>query len=146
MTRIQRIGLLGVAAIIAVAAFVLLQPEEGRQDRAAQKQGQPPVGAEQANRAPARQTERAENKEIGVEGGEPVGGIQGLSVRTGETVRFAVRSDVADEVHVHGYDRSRPVARGRPARFQFPADLEGVFEVELEKRGVEIAELRVQPR
>lgn len=141
MTRIQRIGLLGVAAIIAVAAFVLLQPEEGRQDRAAQKQGQPPVGAEQANRAPARQTERAENKEIGVEGGEPVGGIQGLSVRTG-----AVRSDVADEVHVHGYDRSRPVARGRPARFQFPADLEGVFEVELEKRGVEIAELRVQPR
>jgi hypothetical protein len=82
---------------------------------------------------------------IVVEGGEPRGGVKRLSFDSGERVRFSVTSDVADEVHVHGYDISRDVPAGGSVRFGFPASIEGVFEVELEGRGVQIAELRVSP-
>lgn len=104
MSRTQRLGLLGVAAIIAVVAFVLVQPEEAPRDRAAPQQAQTPARGEQGIRAPARRSDRPEIEQIRVEGGEPVGGVQELSARSSETVRFTVRSDVADEVHVHGYD------------------------------------------
>jgi hypothetical protein len=77
--------------------------------------------------------------------GKPRGGVRRLSFDSGERVRFSVTSDVADEVHVHGYDISEDVAAGESVRFSFPARIEGVFEVELEGRGEQIAELRVSP-
>jgi len=82
---------------------------------------------------------------IVVVGGKPRGGVERLSFDSGERIRFVVRSDVADEVHVHGYDISRDVPAGGSVRFSFPARLEGVFEVELEGRHEQIAELRVSP-
>ncbi|MBA2384839.1 MAG: hypothetical protein H0V68_09300 [Actinobacteria bacterium] len=54
-------------------------------------------------------------------------------------------SDVADEVHVHGYDVHADVARGQPATIEFTADVPGRFEIELEERGLQIAELEVRP-
>jgi hypothetical protein len=82
---------------------------------------------------------------IVVRDGKPVGGIERLEFDSGDRVRFAVQSDVADEVHVHGYDESREVPAGGSVRFNFAADIEGVFEVELEGRREQIAELRVSP-
>ncbi len=82
---------------------------------------------------------------IVVENGEPVGGVQELEYQAGEEVRFTVRSDVADEIHVHGYDLMKDVAAGGAVSFSFPADIEGIFEVELEGRKEQIAELRVNP-
>lgn len=82
---------------------------------------------------------------IVVRGGEPVGGVAQLEYDAGEEVSFAVRSDVAEEVHVHGYDISERVPAGGTARISFPADIEGIFEVELEELGVPIAELQVNP-
>jgi hypothetical protein len=82
---------------------------------------------------------------IVVRDGRPSGGVKRLELESGERARFVVQSDVADEVHVHGYDVSRDVPAGGSVRFNFPADIEGVFEVELEQRGQQIAELRVSP-
>jgi hypothetical protein len=76
---------------------------------------------------------------------KPVGGVKDLEYTKGERVRFVVRSDVSDEVHVHGYDLMKDVQAGGSVRFDFPAKLEGVFEVELESRKEQIAELRVSP-
>lgn len=56
-----------------------------------------------------------------------------------------VSADVADEVHVHGYDLMADVAPGSPARISFEASVPGRFEVELESRALQIAELRVGP-
>lgn len=80
-----------------------------------------------------------------VRDGEPEGGVQELEFSAGERVRFNVVSDVADEIHVHGYDLSQNVAAGGEVSFDFPADIEGIFEVELEARGEQIAELRINP-
>jgi hypothetical protein len=82
---------------------------------------------------------------ITVRGGVPAGGIVRRSVDKGDRVVLITTSDVADEVHLHGYDLSRRVAPGRRARIAFRATLAGRFEVELEERGVPIAELTVKP-
>jgi hypothetical protein len=84
-------------------------------------------------------------KTITVRDGKPVGGVERLEYQKGDRVRFVVSSDVSDEVHLHGYDIARDVEAGGQARFNFEADLEGVFEVELEDRKEQIAELRVSP-
>ena len=47
------------------------------------------------------------------------------------TVR--VTSDAADEIHVHGYDKTAPVAAGATAEVSFVANIPGVFEVEFER-------------
>jgi len=77
--------------------------------------------------------------------GVPKGGIVRKTVAKGDRVVLVVRSDVADEIHVHGYDVSRDVAAGGTARLAFVAKLPGRFEVELEQRGVQIADLTVSP-
>jgi len=80
-----------------------------------------------------------------IRNGEPVGGIEELEYDAGDQIRFEVTSDVADEVHVHGYDLMQDVAAGGTVSFDFPAEIEGIFEVELEGRKEQIAELRVNP-
>ena len=54
-------------------------------------------------------------------------------------------SDVADHVHLHGYDLMANVAPGAPATIRFTADAPGRFEIELEDLGLQIAELEVRP-
>ncbi len=81
---------------------------------------------------------------IVVENGAPKGGIQRMTVKKGDRVVLVVRSDVADEVHLHGYDRSAEIENGM-AKIAFTATTPGRFEVELENLGVPIAELTVRP-
>jgi hypothetical protein len=82
---------------------------------------------------------------IVVKHGKPVGGIQDLTYNEGERIRFVVKSDVSDEVHVHGYDIMKDVKAGGSVSFDFPATLEGVFEAELEGRKEQIIQLTVNP-
>lgn len=81
--------------------------------------------------------------EVRVSGGaaEVVEGEPAVSL--GEEVVLRFSSDVADQVHVHGYDRFVNVAPGQVAELRFVADLPGVWEVELEGAGVELLQLQV---
>ncbi len=79
------------------------------------------------------------------ENGEAVGGVQKIEVSAGEQVRFKVHSDVAEEVHVHGYDLMKDVPAGGTVEFDFPAEIEGIFEAEMEGAAVQILELQVNP-
>ena len=82
---------------------------------------------------------------ITVKDGKPVGGIKEIEVKKGDHVRFEVVCDSKQEIHVHGYDISEDAAPGSPARFDFTATLEGVFEVELEASATQIVKLTVSP-
>jgi hypothetical protein len=82
---------------------------------------------------------------IVVKNGEPVGGVRELEYNAGDEIEFTVDSDVADEIHVHGYDLMKDVPAGGSVSFSFPAEIEGIFEVELEGLKEQIAELRVNP-
>jgi hypothetical protein len=88
--------------------------------------------------APAIRTVRVVN-------GQPQNGVRRLEYKKGERIRFKVQSDVADEIHVHGYDLMKDVTAGGSVSFSFTASIEGRFEVELENAGTQIAELQVDP-
>jgi len=68
-----------------------------------------------------------------------------IEVSKGDRVRFVVRSDVADEVHLHGYDIAKDVAAGGEVTFSFKADITGIFEIELENAGEPLGKLVVNP-
>ena len=82
---------------------------------------------------------------ITVVNGAPKGGIVRQTVKQGDQVVLVVKSDVADEIHLHGYDKSRDVEAGGTVRLSFEATIPGRFEVELESRGVQIADISVEP-
>ena len=81
---------------------------------------------------------------IEVKGGKPVNGITRTDVKKGDNVVLVVHSDVADEIHLHGYDKHVDVDAGGTARLPFVANIAGVFEAELESRKLQILELTVQ--
>jgi hypothetical protein len=81
---------------------------------------------------------------ITVKGGKPAGGITRVTVAKGTHVEVVVHSDVADEVHMHGYDLHEDVKAGGVARIAFDAKITGVFEAELESRSLQVLELTVK--
>jgi hypothetical protein len=74
-----------------------------------------------------------------------LGGLARPRVEQGQRVRLVVGADVSDHVHLHGYDIMRDVSPGNPAVITFRATTAGRFEVELEDRGLQIAEIEVRP-
>ncbi|MGD9734252.1 MAG: hypothetical protein AB7V58_01395 [Solirubrobacterales bacterium] len=136
-------ALVGVAAVaLAVVLFVVLQ-DDG--DSAAEKQ-EPRSDDRSAKVVEGdREQPKPSIPKIVVRNGKPVGGVEELTYSADDRVRFKVESDVHDEVHLHGYDISKDVAAGGSVSFDFPANLEGIFEVELEHRAEPIAELQVNP-
>jgi hypothetical protein len=150
-SRGARVALVVVAVAVAVAAFMVLSSSDDEEEptavtRPAQISGGKQEGEGEAG--PGRSGgERAGNGAtvIAVEDGTPVGGVAEIEVSKGEPVRLVVRADVADEVHVHGYDLFADVAPDKPAELEFTADADGVYEVELERSQTEIAALTVEP-
>ncbi len=61
-----------------------------------------------------------------------------------DIVEITVTSDVAEEVHVHGYNIRHEVVAGNNDPLRFTADIPGVFEVELEDSGLPLFELTVK--
>jgi ABC-type glycerol-3-phosphate transport system substrate-binding protein len=82
--------------------------------------------------------------EIKVTGDQVETAERRVTVDAGERVRIRVESDVADEVHVHGYDLKKDVAPGKPATIEFTANVEGSFEVELEAAHRKLIDLQVR--
>ena len=82
---------------------------------------------------------------IEVKNAKPVGGVKTITVKKGKQVQFTVQSDVADEIHVHGYDFHKEVEKGGSVSFDFPAKIDGTFVIELESRSEQIASLQVEP-
>lgn len=161
-TRGVRAGIAVAALAVAVVLFVVLsgadEPEtdaattepqsfqattEGESEAEPTTTTQPDAEVTTGGESPEPEAPTIER--IVVRGGTPVGGVARLEYERGERVRFTVRSDSAEEVHVHGFDLKKDVPANGTVRFVFPADIEGVFEVELEGSHVQIAELRIEP-
>lgn len=117
---------IGVGAVaVAVVLLIVLKGGSDESSKTSNASGKVPV--------------------IVIKDGKPIGGVRDLTYNAGEAIRFEVRSDVSDEIHVHGYDKMKDVEAGGSVRFDFPATLEGEFEAELEGRKEQIAELTVHP-
>jgi FtsP/CotA-like multicopper oxidase with cupredoxin domain len=73
------------------------------------------------------------------------GKVKRLTYNQGDTVRFRVRNDQAEEVHIHGYDIKKELEPGETATVSFKASITGIFEIEFENSATQIAELKVEP-
>ena len=121
-----RLGLLGAVIAVAVVLFIVLRNDNSDESSDTSKglQG------------------------LTVNNGQPVGGVKTLTYNKGDQVQLEVRlNSPEEEVHVHGYEIEKP-AEHSPVRLSFPANLDGVFEIELHKLDhseAPIAELHVNP-
>jgi hypothetical protein len=137
-----------LAALIATLALAACGggEEETVGGGPAPTEATPPAAAEPAGGDSTEGSEAGPSTPtIAIEDGEPVGGIAELEYDAGDEIEFTVESDVAEEIHVHGYDLMKDVPAGGSVTFSFPAEIEGIFEVEMEGRAVQIAEIRVNP-
>jgi hypothetical protein len=135
-SKIGRVAL-GVAALAAAVVLLVVlssSDDSGDNGEAASKPG-----------AQASKPAKPAIPTIVVRDGQPVGGVKELDFEAGDTIRFAVRSDAPDDLHVHGYDVERELPAGRKVVVQFPASIEGIFEAELHESEEQIAELRIEP-
>jgi hypothetical protein len=147
----RKVALAAAVLGLVVALFVALRPKDDDGSASATTTAAATTtGAATTEATPTQPTTTATTPEpttiaIVVQGGRPVGGIQRVSVTKGEKAVLVVSSDVADEIHFHGYDLSADVEAGGSAEIPFTATIVGRFEVELEDRGVQLAEIEVQP-
>jgi hypothetical protein len=91
--------------------------------------------------APAEDVEAIE---VSVVDGKVQPAFRRVEVERGTTVELTVTSDVADELHIHGYDEEAELAPGAPATVTFVADEDGVFEVETHETGLQLLALVVR--
>lgn len=148
MSRILRISLVVAAALAAVLAFVVLRPD----DEANTAAESPPEAT--VTRDPASDAE-AEPTPTPTPTPRPqpplplltADATRTLTFERGDAIAFRVRHSSPDEIHVHGYDVSRQLPAGRTVTVRFPADIEGIFELELELEhsATPLGRLRVQP-
>ena len=148
MSRNQRLGFLGIAAVIAIVAVIVLTAGGGNDEQeatnsASTRTATPSATATEDGATPTpTPTPTPKPKPPLLQAGK----VTKLRFDEGETVRFRARSAKAEEIHVHGYDRYVDLPAGETVTESFKASITGIFEVELHGSGEQIAELRVDPR
>lgn len=156
MSRNGRLMLVALAVVVVAAAFVIARPGDDDDDGGSQASNTAtetaPTSTAPTATAPSAPKPPPDGPSATVITltGHAAPEITEIKIKKGDQVRFVVRSDEPDSIHVHGYDIEKDVAPGKPARFSFPATIEGIFEIEsheAEHAGVEaqIAELTVEP-
>ena len=152
MTRRQRIVLLLIAAVVLVAGIGVAastggedEPEPVAAPTTQPDEANPVDGATQTQTQEAPPPPRVET--IRMRGRAPVGEPKTFRFERGDTIRLRFTSDVAEEVHVHGFDEYVQVpAGGTPKTARFKANLEGIFEVEAHGSGELLAKLEIRPK
>ena len=137
----NRLLITAVGIVVAVVLFLVFRPDGGDDDSTSPP---PTTPTRETGTRSVPTTAAIVQIPIVVRGGKPVGGIKRATVAKDRVVVLVVRSDVADEVHLHGYNVMRDVEPGIPARLRFRATIPGQFEAELEERGLQIANITVR--
>ena len=97
MSRNQRVVVLGLAVVVLVVAAVVI-----------------------GTGGSSNSTKDAGPTTVVVQDAKPVGGVKDVTFKKGGTVDLTVKSDTADEVHFHGYDVHKDVAKGGSVHFSVP--------------------------
>ncbi|SFQ18080.1 hypothetical protein SAMN05421810_10566 [Amycolatopsis arida] len=135
----RRAFLAGMAAGTAVALLAL----SGCGDSGDSAGQSPGTSTPPAATTTTTVQEEAPTARFAVRGGARAEGPDRVEVPVGADVLIEVTSDTADELHVHGYDRTAELVPGVPARVAFTAQIPGVFEVELHHQELLLTQLRV---
>ncbi|MGY1724290.1 hypothetical protein [Blastococcus sp. SYSU DS0533] len=110
---------------------------------AAPPAAQSPLAGSTTPTDPAPPEATGQRIEVAYADGRVTGDTGRVPVPLGEPVTVVVTSDVADEAHLHGYDRLADLVPGQPAELSFDATIPGVFELELHDAGTVLLTLQV---
>ncbi len=133
------------AALVCLVLTAALTGCAGTDSAASPSKASPSTAADSTAAASAASpTASGQRIEVTLTGGQVSGDTGRVPVPAGDQVTLAVTSDVADEVHVHGYDLTAELTPGAPAELSFAATIPGVFEVELHDAGTVLLSLQVQ--
>jgi FtsP/CotA-like multicopper oxidase with cupredoxin domain len=147
MSRAQRFTFLGIAVVIAIVAVIVLADSSEDDTTPSARTGATPTATQESPQASAQETETPTPTPTPKPPPLLTGGkVTRLEFTEGDTVRFRVRSDVPEEVHIHGYDIAKDLEPGKTTTVSFKATITGIFEIEYEHAGEQIAELRVEPK
>jgi FtsP/CotA-like multicopper oxidase with cupredoxin domain len=138
-----RAGLLAALVAVAVVLFIVLSGGDDSDSDSDTGTTEPAATA-----TASAQPSEPEVFEIQLRDGAPVGGVGEFEATKGETVRIAVRSDEDAELHVHGYELEEELTAGGVTRLEFPADIDGKFEIEAHSHAtgdIPLGELAVLP-
>jgi hypothetical protein len=133
-------SLLTAALLVALSGCAGTEPSQGPGSPASTA-APSPSATTSSSATPSAPT--GQRIEVQVAGGQVSGDTGRVAVPVGQPVTLSVTSDTADEIHVHGYDLTAPVAAGTPAELTFDATIAGVFEVELHDAGTVLLTLQV---
>jgi hypothetical protein len=126
-SRNARLGILAAVIIAAAVLFIVLQSSNSDKS---------------SNTAKGVQVLRVDSS------GNPVGGVKTLTYNKGDRIQLRVELAAPEEaVHVHGYEIEKSAAHS-PVTFDFPASLDGAFEIEVHRLNHTegpIANLNVNP-
>jgi hypothetical protein len=146
MSRGSRITFLAIAVVIAIVAIVVLA-DSSEDDSGTQTAATATPTATPTEASPAEETPTATPTPDPTPPPPPLltaNKVTELEATEGDTVRFRARSATDDEVHVHGYDISKEAPAGETITMSFKADITGIFEIEFENAGKQIAKLTVE--
>lgn len=140
-------GLLTTAALVLCGCAGTDATSDASPASAARASSPEASGAAEASGASAGSTTAStpagRRIEVTVAAGEVSGDTGRIPVPAGEQVTLGVTGDVADEIHLHGYDLTAALSPGTPAELVFDATVPGVFEVELHEAGTVLLTLQV---
>lgn len=133
MTKTSLIWLT-LAILILIGLFLIFKPKEAV------------APTPQTNQANSSATTTIKTFTLAVKNNKLVSGPDSLTVNQGDTVSIIITSDVAGELHLHGYDKAVEFKKDTPATLTIVANLTGRFTYELENTKTEIGALEVLPK
>ena len=147
----MRLAFAGIAVAILVLAIVVLSGggngSDDEKPAAQATQTATPTPGETTTPAGTATATATPPRKRAVDPGPLLTGekVVKIEVNKGDTVRFRARSPQDDEVHVHGYDLKKDLPANTTITMSFKATIDGIFEIEFEQQGKQIASLRVNP-
>jgi hypothetical protein len=148
-----RLAVILAAVATAVVLFVVLRDGDGESNRTTQTEPTTseitetetgPTTTDSTTSPTTQPTPERRRIRLTIPASGPEG-IERIEIEQGERVVLVIRSGVADHAHLHGYDLMADVGPGIVARIRFRANIPGRFELELEDRRQQFAELTVAP-
>ena len=131
-----------IALLLLIGLFALTRPKT---THAPERTNLPP--AKESTRSATSSAENPSTTAVLVlKNKQLLSGPETIQVKQGDQVIIKILSDIPEEFHIHGYDKSVALEKDIPATLSFATTTTGRFEYELEQSGITLGALEVLPK
>lgn len=128
------------AAVLLVALYIFTKPKSQVTNNSTNQENT------QTESQPVVTEPKPKTFEIVIKANKLSSGPETIQVTEGDDVQIIVTSDVVDELHLHGYDKTLNLLKNQPVTLSFKATLTGRYVYELHDTETAIGALEVLPK